>query len=99
MTSEDQLIPGRHLTDEEINAILDGSLYASAREELDLHLAECELCRTALADHAALSALLGSLASVPVPRSFQLGEGHARRPGLIDRLSRSLLPMLPAMRA
>ena len=48
----------KHLTDEQLSALLDGALPAGERAACDAHLAGCEPCRARLAE---LSALEGSL--------------------------------------
>ena len=48
-----------HLTDEQLSALLDDALPASARAAADAHLSGCDACRARLAELSALDAALG----------------------------------------
>src|SRR5262245_50386060 len=49
----------KHLTDEQLSALLDDALPASQRAACDAHLAGCEACRVRLAEASALDRSLG----------------------------------------
>ena len=49
----------KHLTDEQLSALLDDALPASERAECDAHLATCEACRARVAEYSALDESLG----------------------------------------
>ncbi|HXS81203.1 MAG TPA: carboxypeptidase regulatory-like domain-containing protein [Methylomirabilota bacterium] len=49
----------KHLTDEQLSALLDDALAAGERAACDAHLADCEACRTRLAEASALEGSLG----------------------------------------
>ncbi len=49
----------KHLTDEQLSALLDDALATPERVACDAHLEECEACRARLAESSALDASLG----------------------------------------
>ena len=49
----------KHLTDEQLSALLDDALPAGERASCEAHLADCEPCRTRLAEASALEGSLG----------------------------------------
>jgi len=49
----------KHLTDEQLSALLDDALPAGERAAYDAHLADCEACRARLAEASALDGSLG----------------------------------------
>src|SRR5512144_1440176 len=49
----------KHLTDDQLSALLDDALPASERAACDAHLAGCDACRARLAELSALEESLG----------------------------------------
>lgn len=103
-TSERQ--PNRrkeHLTDAQLNELVDGTLVGRELDTAREHLASCPECderyRTLLATVSALR----HAPSVMPRRSFQLTPEQARlsekKPGWLDRLADRLLPGVPAIKA
>src|SRR5262245_63422249 len=60
----------KHLTEEQISALLDEALPAGERAACEAHLAGCDACRARLADASALEASLGRA------RSHDPGEAY-----------------------
>lgn len=50
--------PGAHLAPEDMAAMIDGKLASDERAAVVQHLAECEVCREAMAEHARASSAL-----------------------------------------
>jgi anti-sigma factor RsiW len=92
-----------HLTDAELNELVDGTLSARDTEWAQEHLATCTECderyRTLLATVSALK----SAPSVMPRRSFQLTPDQAKlppkAPSWFDRFSEWIVPGVPAIRA
>lgn len=62
----------RHLTTEELSALLDEQLSDQERTAFAAHLATCEQCRGMLNDMRQMAALLHALPTPELPRSFAL---------------------------
>lgn len=62
----------RHLTTEELSALLDEQLSDQERTAFEAHLATCEQCRGMLNDMRQMAALLHALPAPELPRSFAL---------------------------
>jgi anti-sigma factor RsiW len=92
-----------HLTDAELNELVDRTLSATDTERAQEHLATCPDCderyRTLLATISALK----SAPSVMPRRSFQLTPAQAKLPAKppswLDRFSEWIVPGVPAIRA
>ncbi len=92
-----------HLTDAELNELVDGTLAATDTERAQQHLATCPDCderyRTLLATVSALK----SAPSIMPRRSFQLTPEQAKippkEPSWLDRFSEWIVPGVPAIRA
>jgi anti-sigma factor RsiW len=93
----------QHLTDTELNELVDGTLPASEAAAARAHLATCAECderyRTL---HATVSALRHSPSLMP-RRSFQLTPEQAKlpqkAPSWLDRFAQRIVPGIPALRA
>lgn len=92
-----------HLTDAELNELVDGTLSPKEIERAQTHLAACAECderyRTLLATVSALQ----SASSVMPRRSFRLTPDQAKlpvkQPSWVDRFSEWIVPGVPAIRA
>lgn len=92
-----------HLTDAELNELVDGTLPPRESDRAQTHLATCAKCderyRTLLATVSALR----SAPSVMPRRSFQLTPEQAKlpakKPSWFDRFSEWIVPGVPAIRA
>lgn len=74
-----------HISDELLSAYLDGDVEDEATLELiDVHLAQCGVCREALGELRALVRLLGELPEPAVPRSFALTPEMVRSANVVD---------------
>jgi anti-sigma factor RsiW len=62
----------RHLTTEELSALLDGQISEQEQAICDAHLETCKQCRLALADLRQTVSLLRTLPQPELPRSFVL---------------------------
>jgi hypothetical protein len=93
----------RYLTS--IQELVDGTLGAIRRADLEAHLASCEDCRTALSDLERIKQAAGSLGDTPVPDRVWLQiAGRLRQEGRIsdpvpERRSRSGRMAILAMAA
>jgi anti-sigma factor RsiW len=65
----------RHLTTEQLSALLDRQLSAEERAASNAHLESCQQCQRALASLRQTVALLRSMPQPAVPRSFALSTG------------------------
>jgi anti-sigma factor RsiW len=65
----------RHLTIEELSALLDGQLSEQEQVHCDAHLATCQQCSLALTDLRQTASLLRALPEPQLPRSFTLSTG------------------------
>ncbi len=92
-----------HLTDAELNELIDGTLAAAATERAQTHLAACAECDERYRTLQATVSALRSAPSLMPRRTFQLSPGQARRPeptpGRFDRISAWVLPGIPVIRA
>ena len=95
--------PEEHLTDAQLNELVDGTLSAQESDRAQTHLTSCAECderyRTLLATVSALKTAPG----VMPRRSFQLTPEQAKRPApkatWLDRFSDWIVPGVPALRA
>jgi hypothetical protein len=62
----------RHLTTEQLSALLDEQLFGEERAACEAHLRGCQQCRSQLADLRQTVALLHALPEPELPRSFTL---------------------------
>jgi hypothetical protein len=90
----------QHLTDDELNLLIDGAMPAAERARAEGHIAVCATCRESMVQFNAIAQALAAIPVARVPRSFQLGPKFAgqRRP-FWSRFAALFMPMLPAMRA
>jgi hypothetical protein len=65
----------RHLTTEQLSALIDKQLLAEEQAMCDAHLQTCQQCQHTLADLQQTVALLHALPQPALPRSFTLPEG------------------------
>lgn len=101
--SERKRRPDEHLTDAELNELVDGTLAASATARAKAHLTDCAECderyRTLLATVSALQ----TAPSLMPRRSFRLTPAQAKSPekspGRFDRFAEWIVPGMPAIRA
>jgi hypothetical protein len=97
---EVRAIDEQHLTDDELNLMVDGALPDGERERAERHLASCDACRDSLLQFRAITDALAAVPEARVPRSFQLGQQYATQGTSIgSRTTGLLVSMLPAMRA
>jgi hypothetical protein len=62
----------KHLTTEQLSALLDEQLFGEERAACEAHLRGCQQCRSQLADLRQTVALLHALPEPELPRSFML---------------------------
>ena len=95
--------PNEHLTDAELNELVDGALSAGETERARMHLATCADCDERYRTLRATVSALRTAPSLMPRRSFHLTPAQAeqpeRVPGPFDRFSEWLLPGLPIIRA
>ncbi len=91
-----------HLTDAELNELVDGTLTGRALERAQAHLASCQECD---AHYEALLATVTALKQAPslMPRrSFQLTPEQAKRPESVpsrfDRFADWIVPGIPVIK-
>ena len=103
-TSERQ--PNRrdeHLTDAELNELVDGTLAGRDLERAQAHLAGCAECEARYQTLLATVSALKQAPSVMPRRSFQLTPEQAKlpekQPSWLDRFTERLLPGVPAIKA
>lgn len=92
-----------HLTDAELNDLLDGTLATSELDRAQRHLASCADCEERYRTLQATVHALQSAPSLLPRRSFQLSPEQAKlapkKPTLLDRFSEWIVPGVPAIRA
>ena len=77
----------KHLTEEQLSALLDDALPAGLRAAAEAHLAECDACRTRLAEASALDESLG--------RSLAHDPGEAYFADFAERVGRRIAASAP----
>lgn len=95
-----------HLTDAELNELVDGTLSPRDSERVRTHLTSCADCEERYNTLKATISLLQSAPSLMPRRSFQLTPELAARPeaaqpshpGRLDRFSQWIMPGIPALR-
>ncbi|MGH2531823.1 MAG: anti-sigma factor family protein [Thermomicrobiales bacterium] len=90
-------IAGQHLSTDDLNAFLDGTLAVTDHVRADAHLQTCADCRRDLADLRATVTLLRGLPEQRPRRAFQLSPEQARTsraPWILRHM-----PSLPTLRA
>lgn len=92
-----------HLTDAELNELVDGTLAANDAERARSHLSTCVDCVERLQALEATVTALQQAPSLMPRRSFQLTPKQAQlpqpTPSWLDRFAQRLVPGLPAIRA
>ncbi len=92
-----------HLTDAELNELVDGTLAAQDVAHAEEHLASCADCDERYRTLQATILMLRSAPSVMPRRSFQLTPEQAKipakAPSWLDRFSEWIVPGVPAIRA
>lgn len=92
-----------HLTDAELNELVDGTLAANEAERAQTHLASCADCEERYRTLLATVSALKSAPSLMPRRSFQLTPEQAKlpekQPSWFDRFSEWIMPGVPALRA
>ncbi len=92
-----------HLTDAELNELVDGTLAGRDRERAQAHLAACPECEERYQSMLATVTALKQAPSVMPRRSFQLTPEQAKlpekQPSWLDRFAERLLPGVPAIKA
>jgi hypothetical protein len=92
-----------HLTDAELNELVDGTMSSAETERAQVHLASCAECEERYRTLLATVAALKSAPSVMPRRSFQLTPEQAKlvpkQPSWLDRFSEWIVPGVPAIRA
>ena len=103
-TSERQ--PNRrdeHLTDAELNELVDGTLAGRDLERAQAHLASCAECEERYQTLLATVTALKQAPSVMPRRTFQLTPEQAKlpekQPSWLDRFAERILPGVPAIKA
>src|SRR5829696_1579676 len=97
---DDLGVPGAHLGEETINALIDRSLAPQEAASVRAHIDTCGDCRATFVQLRATRELLRGLRA-PLPgRSFQLGPEYlSARQSVWTRLASVLMPAFPALRA
>ncbi|MEZ4507228.1 MAG: zf-HC2 domain-containing protein [Thermomicrobiales bacterium] len=95
--------PQDHLTDAELNELVDGTLAGRDADKAQAHLAGCASCEERYQTLLATVTALRQAPSVMPRRSFQLTPAQARLPepkqSWLDRFAERLLPGVPAIKA
>ncbi len=85
----------RHLTTEQLSALLDGEVSAEERTQWEAHLATCQRCQQELANLRRTVALLHALPQPALPRSFELPAEIAAPVALFTGTRRAAAPAPP----
>jgi len=83
----------RHLTTEQLSALLDQQLSPEEQATYDAHLQTCQQCQRALADLRQTVALVRALPQPALPRSFVLPAGTTLAPERPMRQLRTATPI------
>lgn len=101
----DQTLPKRrddHLTDVELNELVDGTLSGRDLERVNAHLTTCQECDERLQTLRAVVFAMQQAPSLLPRRSFQLTPDQAKlpekTPSWIDRFAERILPGVPAIK-
>lgn len=90
----------QHLSDDLLNAWVDGSATDGEQSIIQEHLSHCAPCRKELNDLNAVKRALSALPQPAPPRTFQLTAEQARRPATIpaDPVPSKHMQLLPIVR-
>ena len=87
MCESNPIMTMQHLTDEQLNAYLDGECSENEGTETAAHISVCAECAQSLDDYRVIKQMLNQMDSVELPRSFVLPAEFASKASLTSPVS------------